>query len=99
MENNCDNCKHEACYGDGPCLECEDLSGWYPKNDMVNNPTHYTQGSIEVIDFINDQSLDYMEGNVVKYVCRYKYKNGLEDLKKAQWYINKLVEHYGTTTE
>jgi len=69
-----------------------------PYNDVVNHPSHYTQGNIEVIDFILDQKLDYMEGNVVKYVSRYKHKNGLEDLKKAQWYINKLVNEYGNAT-
>lgn len=55
------------------------------------NPDHYKQGNIEVIDFILDQKLTYVEGNIVKYVSRYKYKNGLEDLKKAQWYLNKLM--------
>ena len=54
-------------------------------------PSHYKQGNIEVIDFILDQKLTYVEGNVIKYVSRYKYKNGLEDLKKAQWYLNKLM--------
>jgi hypothetical protein len=55
------------------------------------NPSHYKQGNREVIDFILDQQLSYLEGNVVKYVARYKYKNGLEDLKKAQWYLNKIM--------
>ncbi len=55
------------------------------------NPNHYKQGNIEVIDFILDQKLNYLEGNVIKYVSRYKYKNGLEDLKKAQWYLNKIM--------
>jgi len=55
------------------------------------NPSHYKQGNIEVIDFILDQRLNYLEGNVIKYVSRYKYKNGLEDLKKAQWYLNKIM--------
>lgn len=62
--------------------------------DVVNRPRHYTKGSIEVWDFIKDQGLDYMEGNVVKYVCRYKHKNGLEDLRKAKAYLDKLVEGY-----
>ena len=56
------------------------------------NPSHYKQGNIEVIDFILDQKFSYMEGNVVKYLSRYKFKNGLEDLKKARWYINKIIE-------
>ena len=60
--------------------------------DNVNHPKHYTQGKIEVIDFILDQKLGYLESNIIKYICRYKYKNGSEDLKKAQWYINKLIQ-------
>ena len=55
------------------------------------NPSHYKQGNIEVIDFILDQKFSYMEGNVVKYLSRYKFKNGLEDLKKARWYIDKII--------
>ena len=62
-----------------------------PTPDSIT-PSHYKQGFIEVIDFILDQSMDYLEGNVVKYVSRYKYKNGLEDLQKAKWYIEKLIE-------
>jgi len=58
------------------------------------NPDHYKQGNIEVIDFILDQKLSYLEGNVIKYISRYKNKNGLEDLKKAQWYLNKAIEGY-----
>ena len=58
------------------------------------NPSHYKQGNIEVIDFILDQKFSYIEGNVVKYISRYKKKNGLEDLKKAQWYLNRVIEEY-----
>ena len=58
------------------------------------NPNHYKQGNIEVIDFILDQKLNYLEGNVIKYLSRYKFKNGLEDLKKASWYLNRLTEGY-----
>tara|TARA_R100001510_G_scaffold39917_1_gene36328 strand:- start:1649 stop:1870 length:222 start_codon:yes stop_codon:yes gene_type:complete len=59
------------------------------KNNI--NPQHYKQGNIEVIDFILDQKMNYLEGNITKYIARYKYKNGLEDLKKAQWYLDKLI--------
>ena len=55
------------------------------------NPSHYKKGNIEVIDFILDQNFNYLEGNIIKYVSRYKDKNGLEDLKKAQWYLNRLT--------
>tara|TARA_R100000935_G_scaffold1654_1_gene5089 strand:+ start:466 stop:696 length:231 start_codon:yes stop_codon:yes gene_type:complete len=55
------------------------------------NPKHYKQGKIEVIDFILDQKMNYLEGNIIKYVTRYKLKNGIEDLKKAHWYLTKLI--------
>jgi len=67
----------------------------YPKtaSDPVEKPAHYTQGNIEVIEFIMDQKMDYLEGNVVKYLCRYKYKGKpLEDLQKARTYINWLID-------
>ena len=57
----------------------------------VINPDHYKQGDIEVIDFILDQNFNYLEGNIVKYVSRYKLKNGVEDLKKAEWYLRELI--------
>lgn len=61
--------------------------------EKVNHPSHYNQGKIEVIDFIEDQQLDFHEGNTVKYVCRAKHKgNELEDLKKAAWYLQRKIE-------
>ena len=62
------------------------------KHDMINHPKHYVQGKIEPIDYINANNLDYLEGNVIKYVSRYKFKNGEEDLLKAQFYLNMLIE-------
>jgi len=56
------------------------------------NPSHYRQGDIEVIDYILDQKFDYLEGNIIKYVSRYKNKNGVEDLNKAQWYLRRLID-------
>ena len=60
--------------------------------DRVNHPSHYTKGSIECIDYINAWSMDYLQGNIIKYVTRYELKNGVEDLKKAQFYLNMLIE-------
>jgi hypothetical protein len=60
-------------------------------NDPVEHPSHYTSGSIEVWDFIIDQGLNYFEGNVIKYISRWKKKNGLEDLKKAKAYLDKMI--------
>ena len=61
-------------------------------NDTVNNPAHYTHGKIEVLDFILDQDLPYLPGQVIKYICRYRFKNGLEDLQKAEFYLKRLIE-------
>jgi hypothetical protein len=60
-------------------------------DDPVNSPKHYTQGDMEVITAIEGMALDYHQGNVVKYVSRYRYKNGIEDLRKAKWYIDRLI--------
>jgi len=60
-------------------------------DDPVNSPAHYTQGEMEVITAIEGLGLDYHQGNVLKYVARYRYKNGMEDLLKAKWYIDRLI--------
>jgi hypothetical protein len=67
--------------------------------DMVSEPPHYNKGSVECIDYIRQQLGSYypayLEGNVIKYVHRHKYKNqNIEDLKKAKWYLSKLIEFY-----
>lgn len=64
------------------------------ENDTVNHPAHYTSGNIEVIDFIEDQKLDYHLGNAVKYISRAGKKDPakiVEDLQKAVWYINRKI--------
>lgn len=53
---------------------------------------HYKKQTIQPWDFIIANNLGFLEGNVIKYVTRYKSKNGLEDLKKAQHYLQKLIE-------
>ena len=60
--------------------------------DNVNHPKHYTKGKIEPIDFINANGMDYLEGNIVKYIARYKYKGGVEDLEKAEFYLRMLLQ-------
>ena len=58
----------------------------------VDHPSHYNTGKIEVIDFIEDQNLDFSLGSAVKYICRAGHKgNDVEDLKKAQWYIEREI--------
>jgi len=63
-------------------------------NDNINHPPHYTTGGIETIDFIEAKQLDYHLGNVVKYITRADHKGDkLENLKKAQWYLNRAVDN------
>ena len=66
------------------------------KEDMVNHPPHYNKAGIETIEAIKAMTDDgfeyYLQGNIMKYLWRYRYKNGVEDLKKAQWYLNELID-------
>lgn len=59
------------------------------KNDPVSHPSHYTYGTIETIDYIDDKGFNFCLGNVIKYVSRAGHKeDALEDLKKARWYLD-----------
>lgn len=67
------------------------------KPDVVNHPVHYNTGKIEVITIIEDQLTPeefrgYIKGNILKYITRERHKNGLEDLKKARWYLDRLIK-------
>lgn len=71
-----------------------------PDKDMVNHPPHYkTEKGLEAIDVIEAFTSDLKgieatdTGNVIKYICRWKKKNGLQDLKKAEWYLQHLIKH------
>ena len=66
-------------------------------NDVVNHPSHYTQGRIECIDAMQasmskEEFTGYLRGNILKYIWRFPYKNNIEDLKKAEWYLKKLID-------
>ncbi len=73
-------------------FECDDK--------MVSHPAHYqSETGLEVIDVIEAFTFDLKgieaidTGNVLKYICRWKHKNGLQDLRKAKWYLTHLIEH------
>lgn len=68
-----------------------------PTHDAVNHPSHYTTGGIECIDYIQEKLTPeefrgYIKGNVIKYLTREQHKNGDEDIRKAQWYLNRLAD-------
>ncbi|MBQ8044973.1 MAG: DUF3310 domain-containing protein [Bacteroidales bacterium] len=70
--------------------------------DNVNHPSHYTDGKIEVIDFIEDKGFNYHRGNAVKYISRAGKKDPnaeIEDLKKARWYIDREIQRLEAANE
>ena len=82
--------------GDMARKQAQEQSDHKQTIDMVNSPPHYNKAGIETIDAImaatDDGSEYYLQGNIIKYVWRYRYKNGVEDLEKAQWYLNRLIK-------
>jgi hypothetical protein len=74
-----------------------DMAKWdIDCKDMVNNPPHYNKYGVECIEAISSATGEgyeyYLQGNIIKYLWRYRYKNGVQDLEKAQWYLSKLIE-------
>ena len=69
------------------------------------NPTHYTRGAVECIDAIEAATVDKRgieaacTANIIKYLWRYEAKNGIEDVKKARWYLERLLAHLGNVQE
>lgn len=82
--------------GDMARKQAQEQSDHKQTIDMVNSPPHYNKAGIETIDAImaatDEGSEYYLQGNIIKYVWRYRYKNGVEDLEKAQWYLNRLIK-------
>lgn len=102
----CDGCP--ALDDSGECMFCETAPhSWQVlpvKSDSVNRPAHYCRGGLECIEVIKaeltpEQYIGYLYGNVTKYLWRYQYKNGLEDLKKAAHYLRWLQEAYAEAGE
>lgn len=70
------------------------------EQDIVNKPSHYTYGKIEIIDIVEQVTAAYPTniafsiGNALKYICRAPFKNGVEDLKKAVWYLERAIKKW-----
>ena len=83
---------------DDAMVECHSLDDRGDSEDVVNQPSHYNSGGIECIDAIQESMTSiafkgYLKGNVQKYLWRYEMKGKpLQDLRKAQWYLNKLID-------
>ena len=96
MLNKCYNWYKELDPAD--CENAEDsCCNKEPNVDMVNHPAHYTQGGIECIDALKAATVSktgieaVCTANAIKYLWRYEEKNGIEDVKKARWYIDRLI--------
>lgn len=96
----CDKCKLKS-WNLSSCVECEnECIDFSPKDDLkdaVNHPQHYA-GNIECIDYIRDKLTpagftDYCVGNVMKYISRWRKKDGVQDLKKAKVYLEWAIEN------
>lgn len=77
-------------------MKSEEKPEYKVEHDPVNRPSHYVQGGIEAIDIMRakmppDQFRGYLLGNVYKYLMRHEHKNGVEDLRKAEWYLKRLI--------
>ena len=63
------------------------------EHDNINHPSHYTSAPMEVIDAIEGLQLPYHESNILKYIARWKHKGGVDDLRKAKWYLERLIDN------
>ena len=70
----------------------QDNIRWLHENEEVTNPKHYVGLGITPLQYITANELDFLEGNVIKYVTRYPHKGGVNDLLKARTYLEKLIE-------
>lgn len=91
INENGDACCH-ICFRKEFRLNQGVVSGLNKSNSSQIGGSHYKDKAIQPWDYIVSNGLGYLEGNIVKYVSRYKDKNGLEDLKKARHYLDKLIE-------
>jgi hypothetical protein len=99
MVKGCDTCAYSVLDADQePCVTCSRYDEWKPikvvPGDNVIYPAHYKTSDIQPIVAIEAWGLNFRLGNVIKYVARHKHKNGLEDLKKALYYLDREIEQY-----
>lgn len=84
-------------YEPGNCADSDPIKNNAVPHDNVNHPAHYTRNGIECIDAIEAAVSDlngtdaFLTGQIIKYVWRWKWKNGAEDLNKARWYLDRLI--------
>lgn len=76
-------------------IQLSSMYGQFGKKEELIKPTYYNkENGISPFEYIKANNLDFFEGNVIKYITRYKEKNGLEDLKKAKTYLEEIIKNY-----
>ena len=70
----------------------QDNIRWLHENEEVTAPKHYEGLGVTPLEYITANELDFLEGNIIKYVTRYPHKGGVNDLLKARTYLEKLIE-------
>ena len=109
QRKDCLRCKYSSLTGEQePCRTCRDGENWKskePEPDNANHPAHYeSQTSLECIDVMEiafgaDAVGNFCLCNAFKYLWRYKHKGGVEDVKKAKWYLDRWTQTAGRYTE
>lgn len=97
INNKCENYSWTSlsCEKGNYAIDCsrriESIIDIDKKDNII--PSYYHKGKVDTIEFSLDNNLNFIQGNIIKYVVRYKEKNGLEDLEKAMEYLKRLIEH------
>ncbi len=115
MKNTCDSCLYRDFDGsDQPCVTCgyvtnnwEPMLQYKPEDVSLNKRAldiqvagnHYKELAIQPVEYIHANNIGYFEGNVIKYVSRWRNKNGVKDLEKAKHYIDLLIELEGKNND
>ena len=98
----CEHCVYAGRKGhEEPCKWCSYYSGFVldirritpPASAPAAKPAHYSGMAVDVIDFCLRNAIPYPEGNIIKYVCRWRKKGGIADLEKARDYLDRLIAH------
>ena len=97
INRKCENysCTSLSCDKGNYAVDCsrriKDIIDIDKENNII--PSYYHKGKVDTIEFSLDNNLNFIQGNIIKYVVRYKEKNGLEDLEKAMEYLKRLMDH------
>lgn len=97
-EISCEHCRYKHMQPHGlPCSRCDGMTYYQPRDKSVasstpTSPAYYSRFKIQPLDFIAANKLDFLTGNIIKYVMRHDTKNGLEDLEKAKVYLERLIK-------